>query len=111
METESKLIRSSFLGILTVNIISMVSGILCVMIDAIVTGRFLGADAMAASGLLQPVILLCNVFGAMFGPGVGVVCTRFLGMARRERVNQVFSVVMIALTASGAVLAAVLFMV
>ena len=111
MKTDSKLIQRSFFGILTVNIISMVSGILCVMIDAIVTGQFLGADAMAASGLLQPVVMLCNVFGALFGPGVGVVCTRFLGMAQRERVNQVFSVVMIGLTASGAVLAAALFMV
>ena len=109
METDSKLIRSSFSGILTVNIISMVSGILCVMIDAIVTGQFLGADAMAASGLLQPVVMLCNVFGALFGPGAAVVCTRFLGMARRDRVNQAFSIVMIALTASAAVLAAALF--
>ena len=109
MKNESKLIRSSFSGILTVNLISMVSGILCVMIDAVVTGQFLGADAMAASGLLQPVVMLCNVFGALFGPGVGVVCTRFLGMARRERVNQVFSVVVIALTASAAILSAALF--
>ena len=109
METDSKLIRSSFSGILTVNTISMVSGILCVMIDAIVTGRFLGADAMAASGLLQPVVMLCNVFGALFGPGVGIICTRFLGMARRERVNQVFSIVMIALVLCGSVLSVVLF--
>ena len=109
MDKNSKLIWSCFTGILVVNLISMVSAILCVMIDSIVTGQFLGADAVAATGLFQPVVMLCNLFGALFGPGVGVVCTRFLGMAKRDRVNQVFSIVMIALVVSSAVLSAVLF--
>ena len=84
-----------FRGILITNAISIVAGIACVMIDGIVTGQFLGADAVAASGLLQPVVMLINLFGGVLG-GVGVMCTRYMGKAQRDRVNQVFSIVMIA---------------
>jgi Na+-driven multidrug efflux pump len=33
----------------------MLFGIACVMIDAIMTGQFLGSKAVAATGLVQPV--------------------------------------------------------
>ena len=79
METNSRLLQNTFFGILTVNIISMISGIMCVMIDAIVTGQFLGTEAVTASGYLHPVILICQLFGALFGPGASIICTRYIG--------------------------------
>ena len=109
MEKNSKLIQSTFSGILSVTVISIVSGVLCVMIDAIVTGQFLGKDAVAATGLINPVVQICGLFGSLFGPGLGVVCTRYMGMARQDRVKQVFSVAMIALTAICAVVVVALF--
>jgi len=84
-----------FRGILITNAISIVAGIACVMIDGIVTGQFLGADAVTASGLLHPVVMLINLIGGLLG-GVGVMCTRYMGKAQKDRVDQVYSIVMIA---------------
>ena len=106
MKTDTHLLNKMFRGILITNAISIVAGIACVMIDGIVTGQFLGADAVAASGLLQPVVMLINLVGGLLG-GVGVMCTRYMGKAQRDRVDQVFSIVMIA-AAIYAVLSAVL---
>lgn len=84
-----------FKGILITNAISILAGIACVMIDGIVTGQFLGPDAVAAQGLLQPVIMLINLLGGLLG-GVGIMCTRYMGKAQPDRVNQVYSITMIA---------------
>ncbi|MCR5790303.1 MAG: ATP-binding protein [Lachnospiraceae bacterium] len=106
MKSDTHLLNKMFMGILITNAISIVAGIACVMIDGIVTGQFLGPDAVAASGLLQPVVMLINLFGGVLG-GVGVMCTRYMGKAQRDRVDQVFSIVMIA-AAVYAVLSALL---
>ncbi len=95
MGTNDRLINKTFRGILLVNTVSLVSAIICVMIDAIVVGQFLGSKAVAAIGLISPVVMLCNIVGTLFGPGVGVVCTRYMGMARPDRVNQAFSLVIV----------------
>ena len=60
---DNQLIKEMLNGILITNVISMVSGVGCVMVDAIVTGQFLGTDAVAATGLIQPVIMLINLVG------------------------------------------------
>ncbi|MBQ7152616.1 MAG: ATP-binding protein [Clostridia bacterium] len=109
MNGNSQLIKKTFYGIMLVNIVSMVSGVLCVMIDAIITGQFLGINAVTAAGLLNPVVLICNIIGAVLGPGVSVVCTRYMGMAKPEKVNQVFSTVMIAMTSICLAVSAILF--
>lgn len=97
MKNDSHLIKKTFYGILIVNIVSMISGVLCVMIDAIITGQFLGTDAVSASGLLNPVVLICNIIGAVLGPGASIICTRYMGMAKPEKVNRAFSTVMVAM--------------
>ena len=46
MEKNDKLVSKTFKGILLVNILSMVSSISAVMIDAIITGQFLGRQTI-----------------------------------------------------------------
>lgn len=94
MKTDDRLINKAFVGIWAVNGISMLFSISCVMIDAILIGQFLGKDAVTASGLLQPVIMLLNIVGGLLGPGLGILCTRYMGMARKDKVNNVFSMIM-----------------
>ncbi|MCR5624045.1 MAG: ATP-binding protein [Lachnospiraceae bacterium] len=108
MET-SNLIKKTFINMLIVNAISMVSGIVCVMVDSIVTGQFLGAQAVTAVGILTPITMLINIFGVLFGPGLGIVCTRYVGMAKPERVVEVFSVVITTLVIMGTCVAIGLF--
>lgn len=94
MNTDTHLLNKMFKGVLITNAISIAAGIVCVMIDGIITGQFLGADAVAAAGLLHPVVMIINIVGGLLG-GVGIMCTRYLGKAQLDRVNQVFSIVVI----------------
>jgi Na+-driven multidrug efflux pump len=95
MKTGNQLIQKTFHSILIVNAVSMVSAILCTLIDSIVTGQFLGTEAITAAGLITPVVLMTNLLGALLGPGVTVVCSRLIGMAQPKRSNQAFSLVVI----------------
>lgn len=94
MKSDDCLINKAFLGIWAVNGVSMLFSIACVMIDAILTGQFLGKDAVTASGLIQPVIMLLNIVGGLMGPGLSILCTRYMGMARKDLVNNIFSMIM-----------------
>jgi len=94
MNTDTHLLNKMFKGVLITNAISIAAGIICVMIDGIITGQFLGADAVAAAGLLHPVVMIINIVGGLLG-GVGIMCTRYLGKAQLDRVNQVYSIVVI----------------
>ena len=91
----NQLMKSIYTGILIINAFSMISGMLCGIVDAVVTGQFLGAAAVTAYGLITPVVMLANLVCNLLGPGVGIICTRYMGKARADRCNQVFSIVMI----------------
>ena len=110
MNTSDRLIKKTFLGIWAVNGASTLFGIACVMIDAIMTGQFLGSDAVAASGLVQPVVLILTLVGALFGPGLVIVCTRYMGMADTNKANQAFGMVNTVIACLGIVLSVFLFL-
>lgn len=110
MGTNDRLIKKMYYGILVTNVISIISGIGCTMIDSIVTGQFLGPDAVAASGLIQPVVMIVNLFGTLIGGGVGVVCIRHMGKARLDRANQAYSITLIASVICFVILTCLLFL-
>ena len=97
MKNNGQLIKKTFFSLMLINAISMLFSIACTVIDTIVTGRFLGTDAVAAAGLVQPVLMALNALAMLFGPGISLVCSRYIGKAMKERVNQVFTLVMTAI--------------
>ena len=101
MNSDNRLIKKMFRGILLINTMSILSGVACLMIDAIITGQFLGVDAVTASGLVRPIVMITNLIGDLSGLGVGIVCARYMGMAKPQRANQVFSIVVISTLAVG----------
>ena len=109
MENSGNLIKKTFMGMMIIQSFSVLFAILCTMIDTIITGRFLGTDAVAAAGLTQPVVLGLSALSMLFGPGLSVVCSGYIGKAQKDRVNQVFSVVMTCVAVLFAVLAVLLF--
>ena len=109
MNTSDRLIRKTYIGIWLINGTSILLGIACVLIDAVFTGQFLGASAVAAAGLVNPITLLVNIIGALMGPGLAIVCTRYLGRADKAMVNRVFSTVMICEFTIAALVGVVLF--
>ena len=109
MERNDRLICKTFRGVLIVQTVSLISAICAILIDAIVIGRFLGSDSVAAMGLIQPVVWLMNLIGTLFGPGLSIVCTRYTGMVKPERVREVFSLVMITIATIAITVACIVF--
>ncbi|MBQ9910933.1 MAG: MATE family efflux transporter [Lachnospiraceae bacterium] len=82
-----KLIRQ----MLTAQILSALTVSLCLLIDSIIIGRFLGVQAIAAYGLSNPILLIIGAFGTALSAGVQVVCSRALGRGKQEEANEGFS--------------------
>ena len=92
------MIRRLFRQMMITQVISSMTVTLCMLIDSIVIGRFLGVDAMAAYGYTQPVLLAFAAPGAMISAGIQVVCGNTLGSGDRDETDSCFTV-SVALTA------------
>ncbi len=92
------MIRRLFRQMMITQVISSMTVTLCMLIDSIVIGRFLGVDAMAAYGYTQPVLLAFAAPGAMISAGIQVVCGNTLGSGDRDDTDSCFTV-SVALTA------------
>jgi len=93
------MIRRLFRQMMITQIVSSMTVTLCMLIDSIMIGRFLGTDAMAAYGYTSPVLLAFAAPGAMISAGVQVVCGRTMGSGDREGTDACFTV-SVALTAA-----------
>ena len=86
------MIQRLFRRMLATQIVSAMTVTLCMLIDSIMIGRFLGTDAMAAYGYTAPVLLAFAAPGAMIAAGVQVVCGRTMGSGDREGTDACFTV-------------------
>ena len=86
------MIRKLFRQMMITQIISSMTVTLCMLIDSIMIGQFLGTDAMAAYGYTAPVLLAFAAPGAMISAGVQVVCGKTMGSGDREGTNACFTV-------------------
>ena len=91
-------IKKAYNKLLLISIISTVSVLMHVTVDSIVIGRFMGAEAVAASGLVSPLTNVFLIVGMVLGFGAGLVCIRYVGMADIERANTVFCTAVITAT-------------
>ena len=89
------LIDGVFFKTFTVLFLGTLSTVLTNIIDAVVTGQFLGSSAVAAMGLVAPMIALSGVITGFFVTGTNQLCTRNMGKADIHKVNQVFSTMVV----------------
>lgn len=89
------LVDKTFNGLFIIMLVGMLSGMLCPIVDAVITGQFLGSDAVAATGLLAPVMSLTGVITVLFSTGTNQMCIRAVGKADLRRVNQIFSTMLL----------------
>ncbi len=76
---------------LAAQIMSALTVSLCLLIDNIMIGQFLGESGLAAYSLSNPVLLLIGAVGTMLSSGVQVVCSRSLGRGSQEETNVGYS--------------------
>ena len=95
------MVRKLFQQMVASQIVSAMAVTLCLLIDSIMIGRFLGVDAMAAYGLATPVLLAFAAFGSLLSTGIQVVCSKAMGSGDEGKINRCFSVsVLVALAVS-----------
>ena len=86
------MIKKLFKQMLLTQILSAMTVTLCMLIDSIMIGRFLGVDAMSAYGLSTPVLLVFAALGSMISAGIQVMCGKTMGQGDREATNGCFTV-------------------
>ena len=86
------MVRKMFRQMLVAQIIASMTVMLCMLIDSIMIGRFLGLDSMTAYGLASPVLLVFAALGCMIAASVQVICGRSYASGDTERTNACFTV-------------------
>ena len=77
---------------LVTQILSAMTVMICMLVDSIMIGRFLGVDSMTAYGLATPVLLVFAAFGSMLSAGIQVMCGKTMGSGDMKATNGCFSV-------------------
>ena len=85
------MIRKIFRQMLAAQILSAMTVMLCMLVDSIMIGRFLGVDSMSAYGLANPVLLVFAAYGTMLSAGIQVMCGKTMGAGDREGTDACFS--------------------
>lgn len=76
---------------LAAQILSALTVSLCLLIDNLMIGRFLGEGALSAYGLAGPVLLIIGAIGSMLCAGAQVACGKSLGRGDRQETDVGYS--------------------
>lgn len=85
------MIRKLTSKMLLAQVLSVLTTSLCMLVDSIVIGRFLGVRAMAAYGLSSPILLIIGGVGTILSAGVQVSCSKSIGKGLIEEANVGYS--------------------
>ena len=103
-------ISSMYLSTSVAMIVTEVTGVIAVLIDGIISSRFLGVDVYSGISLLKPFSGIVMVFASLISIGCNIVCSRLIGLGKKEESNQAFNLsVMLGLFLSLFLIAACLF--
>ena len=106
---QTSLIRKLFKSSVVSLIVAVIATMVGVVIDGVVISRALGPDAMAAYGLITPVVNMASVFSGVLSTGIQVVCAQHLGAGDAKSARRAFSMAMVVtLIVSALMLAGVL---
>ena len=87
---KSDIVSNVFKSMLAVQIMTMLTGIVGSVVDGMVTGKYLGENAMAAFGFTATVSLAVAIVGGIMSTGTSVVCGKSLGEGRLESTRHSF---------------------
>ena len=85
------MVRKLIRQMLYAQIFSALTVSLCLLIDSVMIGRFLGVGALSSYQLANPILLIVAAFASMLASGIQVVCSRSLGKGSQEETNAGYS--------------------
>lgn len=95
MSNNGKIISKLFRGTVASIILATVAAMIGIVIDGVITSRFLGDDGMASYTLVMPVVNLATAFSGILATGAQVICAQHLGAGHKRRARKAFSACMI----------------
>ncbi|MCR4814618.1 MAG: polysaccharide biosynthesis C-terminal domain-containing protein [Lachnospiraceae bacterium] len=104
--THSEIIPKLYMKLLPIQIILVIIGGLNSIIDNAFASNLIGPDAMAVTGLFNPVSNFLNAVNILIFGGAQVLCGKYLGKQMVERTKSIFSLDMITIIILSAVLTA-----
>lgn len=75
------------------------------VVDGFFVSNYTGKTAFTAVNFIMPVLMILGCFGFMFGTGGGALIAKTLGEGKKEKANQLFSMIVYCSIITGAVLA------
>ncbi len=89
------------------SIMMMIITSVYVVVDGIFVSNFVGESAFASLNLIFPVLTILSAFGFMLGTGGCALVGKYLGEGKKEKANEVFSMIIFVVAILSASLAAV----
>lgn len=68
-------------------IMSQIVMTICTVIDTALSGQFLGAEAVAAEGMVTPVALVVLAVAVVMSAGNSIICSNASGKGDTEEIN------------------------
>ena len=102
----SNTITKAFMRLLPVQVLSLLTAALNTTIDSMITGTYLGTEAMAAIGLFAPIITIIYLCYVIFD-GMLIMIGTYIGSGNESGVNDVFNTGMLAAVCYGLVLSCI----
>ncbi len=100
--TYKKLLSFTFPSILMMIITSVYS-----VVDGLFVSNYVGEVEFAALNLIYPLIMVMSSFGFMIGTGGCALVAKYMGEGKKQKANEVFSMLVVLLIVLGAFLAGV----
>lgn len=85
------MLKKQFKSLIGSQIFSALAVTVCMLIDGMLTSRYLGEDAMAAYGISSAVILFVVAIGGTIAAGAQIMCSKALGNGNTEETCAAFS--------------------
>ena len=91
LNTNNHILNRIFRAALVAMIIADLAEIIAAMIDGMLTGRFLGAESIAAFGIAKPFFSITGVLSAVLSSGALITASHVIGKGDKDSTNQIFS--------------------
>lgn len=98
------IVKRLYISFVIVSILSALTATAGMLIDNIIVGSFLGDNALGAMGIIGPISLIFSAFGNICSGGGTARASQALGKGDADKMQQIFSVTMIFVIISGALL-------
>ena len=86
----SNIIKKSYLRLLPVQIFGLLVAAINTMIDSVITGRYIGTEALAAIGFFVPVATVIGI-SYVLTTGIQIMCGRAIGSGDKKKVSSLFT--------------------